>query len=76
MSKKLYTQEQLDYAIDKALHYGDKDLAELEGIRKCLETTIKSLTDAYNEVCTKIKLREFYGEKFKRLEDGSYYIDD
>ena len=75
MSKKIYTQSDLSHAIDLALHYGDAQLAELYGIKKCLETTIKSLTDTYNEVQNKIYLRELYGEKFKQLEDGSYYID-
>ena len=73
--KQLYTKEQLDRAIDYALHVGDSELAELYGVKKTLETIIKSLQDSYNDVCGKIAVREMYGEKFKKSEDGTYYLD-
>lgn len=54
MSKKLYTQEQLDHAIDYALKIGDHALDELYGRKHELERLMKILEKEYKYVLAKI----------------------
>ena len=54
MSKKLYTQEQLDHAIDYALKIGDHTLDELYGRKNYIEKEIKRIENEYKDVLIKI----------------------
>lgn len=52
--KKLYTQAQLDHAIDYALKIGDHALSELYGRKYQLEKILKMVEEEYKTVCVRI----------------------
>lgn len=58
MSKKLYTQEQLDHAIDYALKIGDHALDELYGRKNEIERVLKTARKEYRDICSKIEALE------------------
>ena len=52
--KKLYTQAQLDHAIDYALTLGDHAIDEMYGRKYQLEKILKMVEEEYKTVCTRI----------------------
>lgn len=55
MSKKMYTQEQLDHAIDYALAMGDHTLNELYGRKDEIERIMKALEKEYKTINHRIE---------------------
>lgn len=58
MSKKMYTQEQLDHAIDHALKIGDHTLDELYGRKDEIERIMKMLEKEYETINHRIEALE------------------
>ena len=71
MSKKLYTQEQLDHAIDYALKIGDHALDELYGRKNRIEIEMKRIDKDYKDVLLKIdKLEQERNNYAKPAEES------